>query len=221
MDYADQPLKDVVNQLQEEYGIPIQLNTPALEEAAIGTDSPVTVQFTTANGTATAGSDYTAASGTLTFAAGSTSQTVTVAVTGDLSVESDETFSITLSNPSANATLLTATGTGTIINDDSENDNTPPPAGQVGISGIVYFDINNNGVRDNGEAPIPGADRDGLVAGMRARGLRNVLPLEGAPQLASLVKGIARPGDYVVCLGAGNITQWAYALPGELDAMAG
>src|SRR6202042_3717558 len=70
-----------------------------------------------------------------------------------------------------------------------------------------------------GESPIPGADRDGLVAGIRARGHRNVLPLEGAPQLASLVKGIARPGDYVVCLGAGNITQWAYALPGELDAL--
>ncbi len=44
-------------------------------------------------------------------------------------------------------------------------------------------------------------------------------PLEGAPQLASVVKSVARPGDYVVCLGAGNITQWAYALPGELDAL--
>ena len=71
-----------------------------------------------------------------------------------------------------------------------------------------------------GEAPIPGADRDGLVAGMRARGHRNVMPLPGPQQLASVVKGIARPGDYVVCLGAGNITQWAYALPGELDALA-
>jgi UDP-N-acetylmuramate--alanine ligase len=69
-----------------------------------------------------------------------------------------------------------------------------------------------------GEAPIPGADRDSLVAGMRARGHRNVIPLDGPQQLASLVKGIARPGDYVVCLGAGNVTQWAYALPGELAA---
>jgi UDP-N-acetylmuramate--alanine ligase len=72
-----------------------------------------------------------------------------------------------------------------------------------------------------GEAPIPGADRDGLVAGMRARGHRNVVPLKGPQQLASLVKSIARPGDYVVCLGAGNITQWAYALPAELDALGG
>jgi UDP-N-acetylmuramate--alanine ligase len=70
-----------------------------------------------------------------------------------------------------------------------------------------------------GEAPIAGADRDHLVAGLRARGHRQVLPLEGAGQLAGLVKGLAHPGDYVVFLGAGNITQWAYALPGELKGM--
>src|SRR5258707_8569582 len=70
-----------------------------------------------------------------------------------------------------------------------------------------------------GEAPIAGADRDSLVAGIRARGHRHVLGLDGPQQLASLVKNIARPGDYVVCLGAGSITQWAYALPGELAAL--
>ena len=70
-----------------------------------------------------------------------------------------------------------------------------------------------------GEAPIAGADRDHLVQGMRARGHRNVTPLESSEKLASLIKGMARPGDLVVCLGAGNITQWAYALPGELKAL--
>jgi UDP-N-acetylmuramate--alanine ligase len=70
-----------------------------------------------------------------------------------------------------------------------------------------------------GEAPIAGADRDSLVAGIRARGHRHVLGLDGPHQLASLVRNIARPGDYVVCLGAGSITQWAYALPGELAAL--
>jgi UDP-N-acetylmuramate--alanine ligase len=70
-----------------------------------------------------------------------------------------------------------------------------------------------------GEAPIPGVDRDHLVAGIRARGHRHVLALDGPQHLAGLVKSIARPGDYVVCLGAGNITQWAYALPGELAAL--
>ena len=70
-----------------------------------------------------------------------------------------------------------------------------------------------------GEAPIEGVDRDHLVAGMRARGHRDVIALESSEKLASLIKGIARPGDMVVCLGAGNITQWAYALPGELKAL--
>ena len=69
-----------------------------------------------------------------------------------------------------------------------------------------------------GEAPIEGVDRDSLVAAVRARGHRQVLALDGPQQLAGMVKRLARPGDYVICLGAGNITQWAYALPGELAA---
>jgi UDP-N-acetylmuramate--alanine ligase len=69
-----------------------------------------------------------------------------------------------------------------------------------------------------GEAPIPGADRDGLVAGLRAHGHRQAIALEAPENLAGLIKGMASPGDYVVCLGAGSITQWAYALPGELAA---
>jgi UDP-N-acetylmuramate--alanine ligase len=70
-----------------------------------------------------------------------------------------------------------------------------------------------------GEAPIPGADRDSLVAGIRATGHRHVLGLDGPAQLAGIVRNIAQPGDYVVCLGAGSITQWAYALPGELATL--
>ena len=70
-----------------------------------------------------------------------------------------------------------------------------------------------------GEAPIEGADRDHLVEAVRARGHRNVIPLDGPEQLAGLIKSLAKPGDYVVCLGAGSITQWAYALPGELKAL--
>jgi UDP-N-acetylmuramate--alanine ligase len=70
-----------------------------------------------------------------------------------------------------------------------------------------------------GEAPIEGVDRDHLVAAIRARGHRQVIPLPGQPELARIVKGLARSGDYVVCLGAGNITQWAYALEGELKAL--
>jgi UDP-N-acetylmuramate--alanine ligase len=71
-----------------------------------------------------------------------------------------------------------------------------------------------------GEQPIPGASRDDLVAAIKARGHRHALPLEASDKLAGMVAALAGPGDYVVCLGAGNITQWAYALPGELAALA-
>ena len=70
-----------------------------------------------------------------------------------------------------------------------------------------------------GEAPIPGIDRDHFVLGLRAHGHREVVPLPNAGDLAKIVAGIAKTGDLVVCLGAGNITQWAYALPGELKAL--
>jgi len=70
-----------------------------------------------------------------------------------------------------------------------------------------------------GETPIPGIDRDALVAGLRAHGHKQAIPLEGPEQLAGIVRTLAGPGDYVVCLGAGSITQWAYALPDELKAL--
>jgi UDP-N-acetylmuramate--alanine ligase len=70
-----------------------------------------------------------------------------------------------------------------------------------------------------GEVPITGADRESLVSAVRARGHRQVISLESPRELAGIVKSLARPGDYVICLGAGNITQWAYALPGELAAL--
>jgi len=70
-----------------------------------------------------------------------------------------------------------------------------------------------------GEAPIPGVSRDALVDGLRARGHRSVVPLPGPEHLGEMVHAIARPGDFVICLGAGTITTWAAALPGELAAL--
>ena len=69
-----------------------------------------------------------------------------------------------------------------------------------------------------GEKPIDGIDRAHLVAAIKAHGHRNVIGLNSAEALAPIVRSLARPGDYVVCLGAGNITQWAYALPEQLAA---
>jgi UDP-N-acetylmuramate--alanine ligase len=70
-----------------------------------------------------------------------------------------------------------------------------------------------------GEAPIEGVDRDALVQGLRTHGHRQVTALDEPEKLASLIAGMAQPSDYVVCLGAGSITKWAYALPSELAAM--
>ena len=70
-----------------------------------------------------------------------------------------------------------------------------------------------------GEAPIAGIDRDALAAGLRTHGHRDVIALDGPNKLAPIIASAVGPGDYVVCLGAGSITQWAYALPGELAAL--
>jgi UDP-N-acetylmuramate--alanine ligase len=67
-----------------------------------------------------------------------------------------------------------------------------------------------------GEAPIEGVNRDALVEGLKVRGHRDARPLEGPEALAPMVRDIAKPGDLVVCLGAGSISQWAYALPDQL-----
>ena len=69
-----------------------------------------------------------------------------------------------------------------------------------------------------GETPIEGASHTSLVDGLRARGHRSAMTSDSPDQLAPLVRNLAAPGDIVMCLGAGTITQWAYALPGQLAA---
>lgn len=101
--------------------------TVSLSSAAM---QAVSVAYATGDGTATAGSDYTAASGMLTFAAGETSKTVNVPILGDTTVETDETFMLTLSQP-VNAAITKSLGTGTIINDDAvTGQHTDPNDGQ-------------------------------------------------------------------------------------------
>jgi len=81
------------------------------------TSQTVTVNFATANGTAAAGSDYTAVSGSLSFAPGETVKTIAIPVAGDLQVEADETFYVNLSGP-INAVIADNQATGTLRNDD-------------------------------------------------------------------------------------------------------
>src|SRR5439155_1448674 len=116
-----------------------------------GTD--VTAHWATAPGSATAGPDYTSASGTVTIVAGKSTASVSVNVVGDAAVEPDETFNVTLSSPvgatlsraSGTATILDddtlvrATGTGTILDDD-------PPGIVIGI-GDASVSEGNTGVR--------------------------------------------------------------------------
>ena len=110
--------------------------TVNLSSAAAG---PVTVNFATADGSAVAGSDYVAKSGTLTFAAGETQKTIQVATIGDAVFEANESFSLVLSSASG-ATLADATGVGTIVNDDAA-----PALPSLGISDATVIEGNPGG----------------------------------------------------------------------------
>ncbi len=70
-----------------------------------------------------------------------------------------------------------------------------------------------------GEAPIEGASHESLAQGLHDRGHRAVHTIDDNKQLAPVVNRLMKPGDIVICLGAGTISQWAYALPNELAAL--
>ena len=111
--------------------------TATLDKASA---TAVTVGYTTANGTATAGVDYTGAAGTISFAPGVTTQQVHVDILGDATVEPDETFSVTLSNPSG-VSIARATAIGSILNDDLAGPTPTPPA-----TGTNYVDLMTYGM---------------------------------------------------------------------------
>ena len=131
------------------------------------TSSTVTVAYATQNGTATAGSDYAAASGTLTFAPNQTSRTFSVAGLEDAAVEVDEAFTVNLSAPT-NATLGDAQGTGTVTNDDSApappppTATLPPPATGAGVGTPGRDNLRGTNA---GETFTPGAGNDTVRTG--------------------------------------------------------
>ncbi|MBA4768201.1 MAG: hypothetical protein H2049_11300 [Porphyrobacter sp.] len=100
-----------------------------------GSDGAVTADYALTFGSADAADVTGATSGTVSFAAGATSATITIAINGDTLVEPDETFTVTLANPTGGVTIGTATATGTITNDDVA---APPPAPVVFINEIHY-----------------------------------------------------------------------------------
>jgi hypothetical protein len=96
-----------------------------------------TVGFATANGTATAGVDYVGTSGTLTFAQGQASQTISVTINGDTTFEADETFFLNLTNASNGVVIADGQGLGTLTNDD------PAPAGDnIFVSDVTITEGN-------------------------------------------------------------------------------
>lgn len=108
------------------------------------------VNYATANGTATAGSDYTAASGTLTFAAGDTSKTINVVTTDDAASEAAETVLVNLSAPTAGATIATAQGSGTINDNDPANQ---PPTTVADTLSIPKCAVTTKNVTANDSDP--------------------------------------------------------------------
>jgi len=113
-------------------GFLVSLSAPAFE--------PVTVRWATAAGTATAGSDFTTAGGTLVFAPGETVKTVGVAVVPDAVAESSETFTLVLSDPEK-ATLGRAAATATILDDDAVAPPPPPPPPPPPTTSFNYADV--------------------------------------------------------------------------------
>ncbi len=151
--------------------------------AAIPTGgAPATVQYATADGTALAGTDYGATSGTLTFNPGVTSLTISVPVFGNTINESDKTFTINLSNPT-NATLLVGQGLGTIRNDDST----------VSVAAA---------------SAVQGSDVTGTTPLVFTVSLSSAVPANGAPVVVqySTANGTAVAGvDYVAQSGSVSI----------------
>jgi ELWxxDGT repeat protein len=111
-----------VSQAEGNTGTSVLTFTATLSSAST---LPITASYATQNGSASSGSDYVAASGTVTFPPGWTSQTISVTVNGDTSTEDNESFAVVLTSPT-NATLGKAFGQGTIVNDDNASAGAAP-----------------------------------------------------------------------------------------------
>ena len=150
---------------------------------------PVTVQFASADGTATAGSDYTVSNGTLTFPAFSISQSITVPIVGENIVEANETFTMTLSAPTG-ATLGASVATGTITNDDSATlslNNVNQAEGNAGNTPMTFTATLSNPVQGSVGATLNTADGNSVTAVQNATAADNdyVAITNGAFTLAS------------------------------------
>ncbi len=97
------------------------------------------IDYSTSNGSAGAGSDYQAATGTLTFANGQLFQTITITINGDVTFEANESFFVNLLNPTNGGVIVDAEGLCTILNDDAP----PPPVGDISVSDVTIIEGNS------------------------------------------------------------------------------
>jgi photosystem II stability/assembly factor-like uncharacterized protein len=155
----------------------------------LSTASPltVTVAYATANGTATAGSDYVAASGTLTFPPGATTRSIPVTVNGDTLVEPNETFFVNLS-AATNATIADAQGVGTINNDDFV---APGSTSFYTLTPCRMLDTRDIAGALGGPALQPGAQRTFALAGPKC----GIPPTATAVSMNVTVTGATTPGN--------------------------
>jgi hypothetical protein len=168
----------------------------------------VTVSYATAEGTATAGTDYQSSSGTLTFAAGQTTQTVSVQVNGENVSEDDETFFVNLSNPT-NAEISDAQGQGTITNDDATTTSvavdikptTCPNALSTPASGIIPVAILGTSSFDVSEVDPATVRLEGVLA---QQGRRSVTIRDVATPYSGAIPDTPEDGDQFKCTTTGS-----------------
>jgi Calx-beta domain-containing protein len=158
----------------------------------------VTVDYATADGSASAPGDYAVASGKLTFAPGEKSKTITVSVVGDLAIEQDESFTVSLSNP-VNATIAAGSATGTISNDDTQ---VPVTAGEykgaTQEGNYVFFTLTPNRtvtafrVNDLPEKCNPGGE---ITGGVNFGDSTFVIAADGSFTASGEWRGSDKQGD--------------------------
>ena len=186
-------------------------NSGSANAAFVVTLSPVnatqavTVNFTTANGTATSGIDYVAASGTLTFAPGTASQSISVAVLGDAVAETNETFFVNLSN-ATNAALGDPQAIGTIVTDEAP----PAPAialqsASVAPGGTINFNVTNGPAnRTDWVGFFPSAAGDASYQQWFYLNGQKTAPVTGLSNAAMQITAPQAAGTYNIRLFANN-----------------
>jgi hypothetical protein len=157
-----------------------------------GSNGTVTVDYSTTNGTATAGADYTAVSGTLTFNDGETSRTFNVPIKDDALVEGTETINLKLSNPTGGASVAPAFATLKII----DNESPPPP--------IIYALVANRLLSFSSEAP----NRDHLISNVPITGTSEAISSIKFRPLNGKLYGLGSAGHlYIINKATGVATQ--------------